>query len=72
MKIKKSDLQNSLNQLFQIEIDAVKDTLDQSRKENTVDYFKQHAIMAQSYLKGIERAAEIVSIILREVMDEED
>lgn len=72
MKITKLEMQNMTNQLVGIEIKAVQDTLVQSKKENPPEYFERHAMMAQSYLKGLERAIEIISTVMSEVKDDEE
>ncbi len=72
MQITKLELQNLMNRLLGIEIYAVQETLKKSQKENPPDYFKKHAIMAQSYLKGLERASEIISTVLSEIKDDKE
>lgn len=70
MKITKTELQELVNNLVSIEIKSVQETLKQSKKDNSPDYFKQYEVMAKSYLKGLERSIEIISTAISNIQDE--
>lgn len=72
MKIKKQAFQNMINHVFKVEGKSVNDMLKESKRESTPEHFKQHVLLAQSYLKGLERAMSMISTILKEIDDEDD
>ncbi len=67
MKISNERLKDLLINLVNIEIKVVEKALKHSKDECSEDEFKQHVIMSQSYLKGLDRAIEIITIALREL-----
>lgn len=71
MTIKKSQLIHSIDQMFEIEMDALKRTIDQLKvpdsEPNTISDTNQ--IIAHSYIKGVMRAHEMISIVLKQIPD---
>ncbi len=61
-----SELTNCFNQLLEIELQAVLSTAKQAKKDKEDDTL----LMAQSYVMGLQRAAQIFNIVLKDCKDD--
>ena len=71
MKITLDEFKNIYNNIIAIEIKSVTDTINLSKKEQSKEEYELSAIMAQSYLKGLERGAEVIESINKQLENEE-
>jgi hypothetical protein len=61
-----SDLTNCFNQLLEIELNVVLSTAKQATKDKDDVTF----LMSQSYVMGLQRAADIFNIVVKDIKDE--
>ncbi len=65
-KLKVSNIAECVSQLMEIEFRAVLDTVKKAKKSKE----EETVLMGQSYAMGLQRAADIINAVLKDVVDD--
>ncbi len=65
----KKEMELYLASMFEIEIKSVKDVLKDAKKEPK-EQQEHYKIMALSYIKGLQRAQELIAVVMQDVKNE--